>query len=173
MAISKEHFSRSQTFYSFLKTCSKELSKIIELSSWTLVSANLSAIFFSLRARNCFVFCLFVFLQKVFLFFWQQNKNFYWHWWQEDTRKFDLKQNISIDSEKPSLKAINYWVLHEKNKKKSSMKPEVKAKLWALLSTITASMKWKFYFTKDCIYFTENVPVRRHFICSQKKKKRL
>lgn len=37
---------------------------------------------------------------------WGSNEKFYWHWWQEETRKFDLKQNNFIDWK--SLKAINY-----------------------------------------------------------------
>lgn len=44
----------------------------------------------------------------------QQNKNFYWHWWQEDTRKFDLKQNIFIDWKRLLKRSIIVnWVLHE------------------------------------------------------------
>lgn len=37
------------------------------------------------------------------------KKNLYWHWWQEDTGKFDLKQNIFIDW---SLlkRSIIFWI---------------------------------------------------------------
>lgn len=51
------------------------------------------------------------------------NENFYWHWWQEDTRKFDLKQNNFIDwslLKRSIIPKLSFTL-------KCSMKPEVKA----------------------------------------------